>query len=393
MRKDNLIRITELRHALHRIAELSMKERETARLLRDFLRRNTRFQVVDRGGWFYAVRKGTNFGEQAGEDQPGGSRPGDELPSGDRPGGRRIAFRADMDALPIAEDETLSYHSVNAGVSHKCGHDGHCAALCGLALELDERETDADVYLIFQPGEETGSGAVFCRELIRQEKISRIYAFHNLSGYPEGSVVYRPGLTQPASEGLRLSFAGRASHASAPEDGRNPAELIARVILRAAEPAEDRSAGMMLCTVTGVRIGAGDFGISPGDGELCMTLRAEEESRMKQLEEQILAFAFEEGQQCGIGVSASVHDYFPETRNDDACLAAVVNAAERLGLTRIRMKDLWRASEDFGWYLKECPGAIFYIGNGEEHPPLHTAEYDFNDRILETAVDLFAALV
>ena len=393
MRKDNLIRITELRHALHRIAELSMKERETARLLRDFLRRNTRFQVVDREGWFYAVRKGTNCGEQAGEEQPGGSQPGDERTGGDRPGGRRIAFRADMDALPIAEDETLSYHSVNADVSHKCGHDGHCAALCGLALELDERETDADVYLIFQPGEETGSGAVFCRELIRQEKISRIYAFHNLSGYPEGSVVYRPGLTQPPSEGLRLSFAGKASHASAPEDGRNPAELIARVILRAAEPAEDRSAGMMLCTVTGVRIGAGDFGISPGDGELCMTLRAEEESRMKHFEEQILAFAFEEGQQSGIGVSASVHDYFPETRNDDACLAAVVNAAERLGLTRIRMKDLWRASEDFGWYLKECPGAIFYIGNGEEHPPLHTAEYDFNDTILETAVDLFAALV
>ena len=393
MRKDNLIKITELRHALHRIAELSMKERETARLLRDFLRRNTRFQVVDRGGWFYAVRKGTNFGEQAGEDQPGGSRPGDELPSGDRPGGRRIAFRADMDALPIAEDETLSYHSVNAGVSHKCGHDGHCAALCGLALELDERETDADVYLIFQPGEETGSGAVLCRELIRQEKISRIHAFHNLSGYPEGSVVYRPGLTQPASEGVRLYFAGKASHASAPEDGRNPSELIARVILRAAELSEDQSAGMMLCTVTGVRLGAGDFGISPGDGELSMTLRAEEESRMKRLEKQILAFAAKEGQQCGIGVSASVHDYFPETRNDDACLTAVVEAAEEQGLTVIRMEQMWRASEDFGWYLKECPGAIFYIGSGEEHPPLHTAEYDFNDRILETAADLFAALV
>ena len=403
MRKDNLIKITELRHALHRIAELSMKEKETAQLLKEFLRRNTHFQVVDRGEWFYAVRKGTNCGEQAsaerpggeqaGEERPGGSRPGDEQPSGDRPGGRRIAFRADMDALPIAEDETLSYHSVNAGVSHKCGHDGHCAALCGLALELDGMETDADVYLIFQPGEETGSGAVLCRELIRQENISRIYAFHNLSGYPEGSVVYRPGLTQPASEGVRLYFAGKASHASAPEDGRNPSELIARVILRAAELSEDQSAGMMLCTVTGVRLGAGDFGISPGDGELSMTLRAEEESRMKRLEEQILAFAAKEGQQCGIGVSASVHDYFPETRNDDACLTAVVEAAEEQGLTVIRMEQMWRASEDFGWYLKECPGAIFYIGSGEEHPPLHTAEYDFNDRILETAADLFAALV
>ena len=53
---------------------------------------------------------------------------------------------------------------------------------------------------------------------------------------------------------------------------------------------------------------------------------------------------------------------------------------------------MWRASEDFGWYLKECPGAIIYIGNGEDYPPLHTVGYDFNDRILESAVDLFAAL-
>ena len=70
-----------------------------------------------------------------------------------------------------------------------------------------------------------------------------------------------------------------------------------------------------------------------------------------------------------------------------------MEAAEEQGLTVIRMEQMWRASEDFGWYLKECPGAIFYIGSGEEHPPLHTAEYDFNDRILETAADLFAALV
>lgn len=131
MRKDNLIKTTELRHALHRIAELSMKEKETAQLLKEFLRRNTHFQVVDRGEWFYAVRKGTNCGEQAsaerpggeqaGEERPGRSRPGDELPGGALTGGRRIAFRADMDALPIAEDDALSYHSRNAGVSHKCG--------------------------------------------------------------------------------------------------------------------------------------------------------------------------------------------------------------------------------------------------------------------------------
>ena len=369
MQTDNLSKIVNLRHELHMHPELSMEEKMTATRIKDFLGRNTKLSIVDRGGWFYAVKRG-------------------------KTGKIRIAFRADMDALPIAEDETLSYHSQTAGVSHKCGHDGHCAALCGLALELDGRETEADIYLIFQPGEETGSGAVLCRELIKEEGIQRIFAFHNLSGYPEGSIVYRPGLTQPASEGLKICFHGKTSHASAPEDGNNPSEAVANVILRAAELSKDRSAGMLLCTVTGIRLGSGDFGISPGEAEICMTLRAEEESRMKRR---------------GIRISYSVHDYFPETRNDEECLKAALAAAEGLALRRIPMDKMWRASEDFGWYLKECPGAIIYIGSGEwylkecpgaiiyigsgeEHPPLHTAEYDFNDRILETAVDLFADL-
>ena len=122
-----------------------------------------------------------------------------------------------MDALPIPETIDLPYGSQNEGVSHKCGHDGHCAALCGLALALDQMETTRDVYLIFQPGEEIGAGALVCRDLITEKGISEIYAFHNLGGYPEGSLVYREGLTQPASEGLRICLTGKTSHASAPE--------------------------------------------------------------------------------------------------------------------------------------------------------------------------------
>lgn len=383
MKKENLLKITDLRHELHMYPELSMQEKETAERIKRFLQDNTHFRIIDRGDWFYAFKEG-------------------------RKPGQNIAFRADMDALPIteegarpiaedsalsnAEDGALSYHSRNAGVSHKCGHDGHCAALCGLALELDGKETDSDIYLIFQPGEETGSGALFCRELIREEGITRIFAFHNLGGYPEGSVVYRRGLTQPASEGLRIGFAGKASHASAPEEGMNPSGVIARVILRAEELAGDQSDGMLLCTITGVSLGTGDFGISPGDGEISMTLRAEKEDRMKNLERQIISYAQEEAKRFGLGTSHSIHDYFPETRNDEQCLEAVIRAASDLGMNVIPMEEMWRASEDFGWYLKECPGAIIYIGNGEDYPPLHTVGYDFNDRILENVVDLFAAL-
>ncbi|MDO5131941.1 MAG: M20 family metallopeptidase [Eubacteriales bacterium] len=372
MKEENLQKAVCLRHHLHMYPELSMNESGTCARIQEFLKKNTGLQVIDRGGWCFAVKKG-------------------------KTGGKRIAFRADMDALPIPEAEDLPYHSRNRGISHKCGHDGHCAVLCGLALELDAMETEKTVYLIFQPGEETGQGARICRGLLREEGISGIYAFHNLGGFPENSLIFREGLTQPASEGLRIRFLGKTSHASAPEEGNNPALPLSKTVLFANDLAGAGSAdaenGAVLCTVTGIRLGTGDFGISPGEGELCVTLRAEKESEMKRMERELLTFAKQAGYSAGIRTVSSIHDYFPETRNDSTALSRILHAAKEVGIETIRMDHIWRASEDFGWYLKECPGAMVYIGNGEKYPPLHTPDYDFNDRILGTAADLFLRLV
>jgi metal-dependent amidase/aminoacylase/carboxypeptidase family protein len=150
---------------------------------------------------------------------------------------------------------------------------------------------------------------------------------------------------------------------------------------------------MRLCTITGIRLGDGDFGISPGEGEICMTLRAEIEEEMQAMEQLIISYAAQVSEAFGLKMTYSIHDYFPETRNHDTCLNRVLDAARERKIPAVSMQELWRASEDFGHYLKICPGAMVYIGNGEDYPPLHTAEYDFNDKILETAVDLFACLV
>ena len=396
--------ITQLRRTLHQHPELSMREKETMKILQTFLRENTSLEIHIRDGWFYALKKGLasypSTGSKAGLNRT-----------------EPIAFRADMDGLPIPESIRLPYESQNEGISHKCGHDGHCAVLCGLALELDSRETDRDVYLIFQPGEEIGAGARQCAELIREKGITEIYAMHNLGGYPEGSLVYHRGLTQPASEGLRIRLTGETSHASAPEKGNNPAGAIASIVqyaLRAADSAGNRVHGisepssqtpehdlmtrfksgtldspMRLCTITGIRLGDGDFGISPGEGEVCLTLRAEIEEEMLAMEQSIISFASQVSAGAGLQMTYSNHDYFPETRNHDDCLDRVLDAAQENKVPAISMRELWRASEDFGHYLKICPGAMFYIGNGEDYPPLHTAEYDFNDRIIETAVNMF----
>ena len=113
---------------------------------------------------------------------------------------------------------------------------------------------------------------------------------------------------------------------------------------------------------------------------------------MKGMEEKLLQKAEELAARDGLWTEHETYDYFPETRNHDEALDRVIQKAAALQLPVIGMKDLWRASEDFGYLLKLCPGSMFYIGSGEGYPALHTGGYDFNDRILKTAVDLFLAL-
>ena len=202
-------------------------------------------------------------------------------------------------------------------------------------------------------------------------------------------MLYHPDTTQPASEGMILRLSGRASHAAEPEKGNNPARTIAAIILEAQKLTEVEREQLLFCTVTGIRVGAGDFGISPGDGELCMTLRSDAEPKMKELESRILEFAKERAGESGLQMEFETRDYFPETRNHAECLEKVRRAASLAGVPFMKMDSLWRPSEDFGYYLKECPGALFYVGNGTDHPAVHTEAYDFNDRILEPAVNVF----
>ena len=95
----------------------------------------------------------------------------------------------------------------------------------------------------------------------------------------------------------------------------------------------------------------------------------------------------------GLRLETESRDYFPETRNDRICARKVLSAARGLGLTILDPKERWRASEDFGYYTREIPGAMFYVGNGADHPPLHTDCYEFPDRILRVITEMFLALV
>lgn len=363
--------VTQLRHELHHHPELSLHEDWTKKHLMEFVEAYTDFTIEDRGAWFYAVRYAA---ENERTREP-------------------IAFRADFDALPIRETSGVSYASACDGRSHACGHDGHSAALCGLAMELTGKTLHRDVYLIFQYGEEIGAGGKECAQLIGEKGIAEVYAFHNLSGYPEGAVVIREGLTQPASRGLTIRLEGKTSHASNPEQGRNPSLAIAELVVYLGTLLAKPHSGMVLGTVVNIDVGTKDFGVSAGSGELSVTLRAEYEDELDQLERSLREKTEELCTQDGLTPSYAISDPFPETKNDPKCLDKVRRAAAACGMPVIEMKELWRASEDFGYYTKACPGAIFYLGNGETYAPLHTSDYNFNDSNLGRATDLFRAIL
>lgn len=369
MKSANKQKVIQLRHELHQHPELSNNEVWTKAYVIDFLKRNTSLEIVDHGDWFYAVYHGKGQGS--------------------------IAFRADYDALPIPEPRNLVPHaSTIPGVSHKCGHDGHTASLAGLALEVDQRKPRKSVVFLFQPAEEIGAGAIKCVKMFDEQKIDEIYAYHNISGYSRGEVILTRGVHNFASKGLIITFTGSPSHASAPEDGINPAWTIAQIVTqlpRLTDPLLYN--GLVMCTIIQVKVGDWAFGTSASEGNLLLTIRAKYEKDMDALEKRIRDLVKLEAKKDGVKVRFGVTDHFPETSSNDGCVDKIEGVARQLGIPVTYKEEGMRGSEDFGHLTKRVPGAMFLLGNGEAHPDLHTTAYDFPDELIQVAADIFYALI
>lgn len=368
MENNHLHLVKQLRHELHQHPELSNQEIWTKQHIMDFLKTHTKLEIVDKGHWFYGIY-----------------RAGDHK--------KNIAFRADFDALPISESIDIPYASKYPGISHKCGHDGHAASLAGFALEIDQLGADRNIYFLFQHAEETGDGARECVALIKEHHIEEIFAFHNMSGMAFHSINVIDGTAHCASKGMTIHMEGTPAHASQPEDGVNPSFAIAKIINEIPELLSSKdNEGLVLCTVVHVNIGEKAFGLSASKGELLLTIRALYQTELDVLQTNLENLAREFAQAYGLKLSFSYHDAFPETVNHKESTDKIRKVCKDKGFQLVEMKEAFRASEDFGHYLNQTKGAIFYIGNGEDYPHIHTYEYDFRDEIIETAVELFKGL-
>ncbi|MFC5625452.1 amidohydrolase [Algoriphagus winogradskyi] len=308
--------------------------------------------------------------------------------------GKRILFRAELDALPIQEKGDPSYKSQTAGKAHLCGHDGHMTIICGLGEKLAaQRPVSGEVVLLFQPAEETGEGA---RRVLDDPKFQQIkpdyaFALHNLPGFPLRQVVVRQGTFAAGSTGLTISLTGKTSHAAHPDAGINPAQAIAQLIQTLPKLTEKLST-FALVTVIHAEIGSLAFGTSAGKGSLSLTIRAFDqddlENLIKMITEEVKRIATTEK----LGCKFSFVESFAVSKNDPGAAAIAEGVLKEKNLQVIEKPEPFRWSEDFGLFSQSCPSYLFGLGSGENCPQLHEPTYDFPDELIVTGVKIFEGI-
>lgn len=350
-----------LRKDLHALPERSGEEGRTRAYLKKVLGENRakEDQLIDHGKWFYVLHR-----EEGAEET--------------------LGFRADMDA--VTGPDGAPYHG--------CGHDGHSSVMAALALWARGKTFGKNLVFLFQHAEETGEGARECLALFNEVRPDRMYAFHNIPGFPEGTVLYREDTFACASRGLTAVFTGRQSHAAYPELGSNPVYPLGKLISELPDITDKtRYRGMTLCTPVYLNAGAKAFGVAAGEGEISFTVRAWFDEDLQLLEQQIRETARRLAREAGMQVEFTECDVFHATATDTEALKKLHAACSAAGIKEQRLEEPMRWSEDFGRFGAGTKTCMVGIGAGENAPGLHTPEYRWNPEITETALRLFPELI
>jgi amidohydrolase len=313
--------------------------------------------------------------------------------------GKTILFRADMDALPIAESNDFEHISMNPDVGHKCGHDGHMTILIGLADVISNMRNNlkGTVILLFQPAEEIAEGAKRVLEDSKWDKIKPDYVFalHNLPGFQSKSIIMREGIFSSASKGAIFKLRGETSHAAHPENGRSPLlamlSLIQGLIAIPGQYTKFSNAAMI--TIIHAKLGEVAFGTSPGYAEVMATLRSHYNQDMDIMIEKAINLLVSLSDLYDLKTEFELTEEFPATENDISATDIVKESATALSMEIISPENPFPWSEDFGYFTEKYRGCLFGLGSGMDHPQLHNSNYDFPDEITQHGIDIFTEII
>lgn len=362
------------RHAMHQNPELSGKENNTSKKVADLLEQ-----------YGYRVTR-----------HVGGNGIVASLTNGD--GGKSIGIRADMDALPIKEETNLAYSSANEGVMHGCGHDGHTTILLAAARALAmTKKFNGTVHLIFQPAEEIGAGAkaMIADGLFERFPCDAVYGLHNWPGLEQGKIQFTKKAMMASVDAVKIVIYGKGGHGAKPEAAIDPI-VVASSTIMALQTIVSRNVAPLDSAIisTGSIHGGEAFNIIPDSVTISMTVRTFSPDVQNLIEERIKKIVAEQAESFGARAIVHYDRLVPALVNHPECTRFALDVAKKVLRSDSIVEDEipTTVSEDFAFMLKACPGAFFFLGNGES-ASLHSSHYNFDDRNIVSGAVFWCELV
>jgi len=378
--RSQMIELTAIRRDLHAHPELGFEEHRTAEIVA---------RELD--------RLGIEYHDHIGKTGVVGVIRGE---GGDN--GRAVGLRADMDALPMHEENDFPHVSRFKGRMHGCGHDGHTTMLLGAARYLAAtRRFGGTVYLIFQPGEEgfAGGKAMVEEGLFERFPADEIYALHNWPALPPGTIAVRPGPMMAAADRIEIHIEGRGGHGAHPHMAVDPV-LVAGHIITAAQSIVARNvspvdtAVVSLCAMHAGNLAA--MSVIPREARLVGTVRTFRPQTQDAVERRLSELTHSIAAAFGAKATLKYDRVYPATVNSEREAEFAARVADELVGPENVVRDLEPSmgSEDFSFMLQQRPGAYARLGQGgaEGGCFLHNSRYDFNDDVIPVGAGYLAAL-
>ena len=312
--------------------------------------------------------------------------------------GRAIGLRAELDALPLTEVSDRPHRSLHEGRMHACGHDGHMAMLLGAAHHLAATGGfDGTVHFIFQPAEENEAGgrAMLDDGLLERFPMESVYALHTEPGLALATFALRSGPVMAALDLFEIVIEGEACHAARPHTGAD-AIVAAGALVSSLQSVVSRDLDPQVpavVSVTGIDGGRG-WNILPAEVELRGTVRAFDDAVRTRIERGLRRRVEAVSAAHGCRGHLDYRRHYPVTVNDAAPVAHATAAARAVVGEAGAVADHppLMAAEDFGFLLEQRPGCYAFLGNGDS-APVHSPDYDFDDRALPYGAAYWVTLV